>query len=160
VKHQVSERTDMTEIRRAHRPQDLDYILADAFDDGDVETAVAQFEDGWVEWRPPLAGGDQTGDGIGIKELIEQFAGPDTRMDLVVHHVTQANGLALLRSQWQVVRTTDAGEEVLIAHNGIEVVRRQDDGEWRYVIDHPWGADPSWSKDRIPRRGDQAAVGA
>jgi len=43
-----------------------------------------------------MAGGGQTGDGMGIKELIEEFAGPDTRMDLAAHHVTEANGLALL----------------------------------------------------------------
>lgn len=32
----------MTDIRRVHQPQDLDDILGDAFNDGEVETAVKE----------------------------------------------------------------------------------------------------------------------
>ena len=149
----------MADIRRAHKPQDTDYIMADAFNDGDVETAVALFEHGSVEWGPPTADGEQFSDGNGIKGIIEQLAGPDTRMDMVVHHVTEANGLALLRSQWQIVRSADGRDEIVAANDGIEVVRKQDNGEWRYVIDHPWGADASWSTETLQRRDEQDALG-
>jgi len=39
----------MTRIQTPFKPQDLDFILADAFNSGGVETAVAQFADGAVE---------------------------------------------------------------------------------------------------------------
>lgn len=142
----------MSEVeQKVARPEDLDYRIADAFNAGDVEAVVGLFEEGAIEWRPPLAGGDTTTSPRGIQELIEEFASPDTRMDLMVHHVTRANGLALCRSQWRVVRSEGGEERELLHHNGIEVSRQQPSGEWRLVIDHPWGADPSYTMPEIPR---------
>lgn len=45
--------------------------------------------------------------------------------------------LALLRADWDLV--ADDGS-VVASGSSAEVVRRQDDGTWRYVIDHAIGA--------------------
>jgi ketosteroid isomerase-like protein len=34
-----------------------------------------------------------------------------------------------------------AGRSEPTEHSSVEIVRRQRDGTWRYVIDHPFGAD-------------------
>ena len=153
---QPYEGNTVAHIRRALKPQDTDHILADAFNDSDVEMAIALFEHGSFEWGPPPDGVAQASAGNGFKGLMDQLAGPDTRMDMVVHYVTEAHGLALLRSQWQIVRSNDGHDEIVAANDGIEVVRKQDNGEWLYVIDHPWGAAASWSTETLPRRDEQA----
>jgi hypothetical protein len=33
----------------------------------------------------------------------------------------------------------------------MEVMRRLENGEWVFSIDHPWGADPSWAVEKLPR---------
>jgi ketosteroid isomerase-like protein len=50
--------------------------------------------------------------------------------------------LALLRSQWEMTGRDLSGQPLEpTRHSSTEVVRRQSDGTWRYVIDHPSGAD-------------------
>jgi ketosteroid isomerase-like protein len=49
--------------------------------------------------------------------------------------------LALLQGEWAFVGTAPDGSPVELAGRSAEVVRRQPDGSWRYVIDHPFGSD-------------------
>ena len=53
---------------------------------------------------------------------------------------TAENGdIALLNSQWQVTGTDPEGNAVSMSGNGSEVVRRQADGSWKFIIDNPGG---------------------
>lgn len=49
----------------------------------------------------------------------------------------EQGGLALLRADWRLV--ADDGS-VVVSGNSAEIVRRQPDGSWLYVIDHAMGA--------------------
>jgi ketosteroid isomerase-like protein len=49
--------------------------------------------------------------------------------------------VALLRSKWSLAGTGPDGKPVAMSGNGTEVVRRQADGTWLFVIDNPAGAD-------------------
>lgn len=53
--------------------------------------------------------------------------------------------LALLRADWQIV--DDAGA-VVASGSSAELVRRQGDGTWLYIIDHPTGAAAASSQAR------------
>jgi ketosteroid isomerase-like protein len=74
-------------------------------------------------------------------------------MDVAIHHITRAGDFALVRSQWRITGTGNDGKPIELHHHGMEVMRRQPNGEWRFFIDHPYGADPSWAvpAERIPR---------
>ena len=50
--------------------------------------------------------------------------------------------IALLRAKVHLVGTAPNGERVEINNHTAEVVRRQPDGSWLYILDHPYGADP------------------
>jgi len=78
------------------------------------------------------------------------YVGLEPHMDITVRHVTRSGDIALLRSQWRITGTGRDGGPIELAHHGIEVVRRQPDGSWRMVIDHPYGADPDWAVDELP----------
>jgi ketosteroid isomerase-like protein len=75
------------------------------------------------------------------------YVGLAPTMDVTMHHVTEAGGLALVRSQRRIHGVDGHGEPIELHHHGMEVMRRTADGDWQFYIDHPWGADPSWAVD-------------
>jgi ketosteroid isomerase-like protein len=42
---------------------------------------------------------------------------------------------------WSFSGTGPDGEPVRLAASNADVLRRQADGSWRFVIDNPWGTD-------------------
>ena len=53
----------------------------------------------------------------------------------------QVGELALLRGEWRLSATTADGAPLELSSRTAEVVRRQPDGSWRYVLDHAFGDD-------------------
>ncbi len=49
--------------------------------------------------------------------------------------------LALVTGIWSFDGTGPDGEPVQLAASNADVLRRQADGTWRFVIDNPWGTD-------------------
>ena len=49
--------------------------------------------------------------------------------------------LAMLRAAWSATAPGPDGKPVTVTGNNVEVVRRQPDGTWLFVIDNPRGAD-------------------
>jgi ketosteroid isomerase-like protein len=49
--------------------------------------------------------------------------------------------LALLRGEWELRGTAPDGSSVELTARTAEVVRRQPDGAWLYVLDHAFGDD-------------------
>ena len=137
----------MTTSERAHRPEDVDVLLAKAFAAQDIDACAALYHPDASVVRLAVFGGDiATGD-TGIREVMADYVGLTPTMDVTVHHVTQAGDLALVRSQWRIRGTDHHGAPIDLHHHGMEVMRRADDGTWQFYIDHPWGADPSWAID-------------
>jgi ketosteroid isomerase-like protein len=52
-----------------------------------------------------------------------------------------ADDLALVIGVWSFEGTGPDGEPVRLAARNADVLRRQSDGTWRFVIDNPWGTD-------------------
>jgi ketosteroid isomerase-like protein len=77
----------------------------------------------------------------GLEAIGEQWAGfvaLNGRITMETRHAVEVGDLALLRNDWHFV----AGEMEFSSQTA-EVARRQGDGTWRYVIDHPYGAAPA-----------------
>jgi ketosteroid isomerase-like protein len=54
--------------------------------------------------------------------------------------VVECGDLALTKSAWTIKAKSPEGEAVEMEGNGTEVLRRQADGSWRYLIDDPFFA--------------------
>ena len=54
--------------------------------------------------------------------------------------ILQVDDLALVIGVWSFTGTRD-GEAVRLSARNADVLRRQPDGTWRFVIDNPWGVD-------------------
>jgi len=76
-----------------------------------------------------------------IRSAVQGFLALKGKVELQTEHVVQHGNIALLRSAWRLKGTGPDGKPVEMAHGSAEVVRRQPDGSWRYIIDHPFGSD-------------------
>lgn len=77
-----------------------------------------------------------------IRESLMQFLALRGSMTMNTAFTVQSGELALLRGQWALTGTGPNGEAVSMSGKSVEVARRQPNGEWRFVIDHPFGAEP------------------
>ena len=119
----------------AHKPDEADLLIIEALNAGDVEAALAFYEPG-ATFVPEL-GKAATGTSA-IREVLNGFLALKPRLTIEVPQVIESGDLALLCSRWTLKGTGPDGNPVDMAGQGAEVVRRQADGTWRFVIDNPF----------------------
>ncbi len=122
----------------ARKPEDCDNHLIEALNTGDLDAAVACYEpDASFVVEP---GKVVTGHAA-IREVLESWLALKPKLTIEANAV-QSGDVALLRSKWTLKGTgSDDGKPVEMSGNGTEVVRRQADGSWLFIIDNPAGAD-------------------
>jgi len=77
----------------------------------------------------------------GVSESLNAFIAMNGELDLEVTRVLEVDDLALVIGVWSFNGTGPDGEPVRLASRNADVLRRQPDGSWRFVIDNPWGTD-------------------
>ena len=58
-----------------------------------------------------------------------------------VTKIIQTGDLALVNAKWTLKGTGPDGKEVNLNGRSTEILRKQPDGTWRFVIDDPYSAD-------------------
>jgi uncharacterized protein (TIGR02246 family) len=77
----------------------------------------------------------------GVRQALAGFISMNGKLDLEVTRVLEVDDLALVTGTWTFDGTGPDGEPVRLAASNADVLRRQADGTWRFVIDNPWGTD-------------------
>ena len=77
----------------------------------------------------------------GIRDALSGFISMNGTLDLDVTRVLEVDDLALVIGVWSFDGTGPDGERVRLEARNADVLRRQTDGTWRFVIDNPWGTD-------------------
>ncbi len=113
----------------AREPSDIHVLFLDAFNRGDVEALVALYEPGAVlVTRDGAVVGHQA-----ISEAYRSMLAGGARMELETRAAIEScEGLAVLHASWTYHRGGTATPGL-----STEVVRRQPDGTWLFVIDEP-----------------------
>ena len=75
----------------------------------------------------------------GIRDALGGFIAMNGKLDLEVTRVLEVDDLALVIGTWSFNGVGPDGEPVQLAAENADVLRRQTDGTWRFVIDNPWG---------------------
>ena len=75
----------------------------------------------------------------GVREALTGFIAMEGNLDLEVTRVLVVDDLALVIGVWSFDGTGPDGEPVRLEARNADVLRRQPDGSWRFVIDNPWG---------------------
>lgn len=77
----------------------------------------------------------------GVRESLGAFVAMKGTLDLTVTRVLESGGLALVVGVWSFTGSAPDGKPVQLTGHNADVLRRQPDGSWRFVIDNPWGTD-------------------
>ncbi len=62
-----------------------------------------------------------------------------SRLTLETHSIVTAGDIALSLAKWSLSGTDPEGQPVQMNGTASDVLRRQSDGTWLFVIDNPWG---------------------
>lgn len=118
----------------ARTPEDCDRLVSEAISSGDIEAALDLYE-------PEAAFVSEPGTVVtgldGIRHVMTQFMAMKPQLAVEADSVS-CGDIALLRSRWTLKGTDPDGNPVDMSGIGAEVVRRQPDGTWRFIIDNPW----------------------
>ncbi len=76
-----------------------------------------------------------------IREALRAFIGMKPKMTLEAKVLAQTHDIGLTSARWELAGTGPDGKPIKMSGRSIEVARRQPDGTWLVVIDHPWGLD-------------------
>ena len=117
-------------------PEKVLQAIIDGINEGNLDALMTLYEPEAAFASEPgrLAPGHS-----GIRESLAGFIASKGTLDLKVTRVLQASDLALVVGVWSFVGTGSGGEPVKLSGNNADVLRRQTDGSWRFVIDNPWG---------------------
>ena len=125
----------------ASTPEEIHRLWAEAYNAGNLESLLALYEAEAV--LVPQPGQAPAAGRAAIRSALGGFLGQkgDLIIEIKTAGMIRAGDIALLRSRWSLSGQGRDGKPVALTHNSVEVVRRQADGSWRYLIDNPFGAD-------------------
>jgi uncharacterized protein (TIGR02246 family) len=121
------------------RLEDAVRAYQDAFNDADLDALIDFYE-------PDAALVPQIGQVVvgtpAIREALGAFLELKGRLEIDAiqpGHVVQAGNLVLLSGSWTLTGTGPDGEPLTMSGRTTDVIHRQPDGTWRWVIDAPFG---------------------
>lgn len=119
-------------------PEQVLESIVTGINSGDLESLMPLYESdaAFVPEPGSLAHGAP-----GIRESLNGFISMNGTLDLEVTRVLEVDDLALVIGVWSFEGTGPDGDAVRLAARNADVLRRQTDGSWRFVIDNPWGTD-------------------
>src|SRR6476620_2157303 len=126
------------DVMSRETPEQVLRSIVDGINTGNLDALMSLYE-------PEAAFAPQPGSlalgPAGVRESLAAFIAMKGKLDLKVTRFLEAGGLALVAGVGSFTGTGPDGKPVtLTGHNG-DVLRRQEDGSWRFVIDNPWGTD-------------------
>ena len=130
----------------ARKPEECDLLLTESLNRGDVDTVVALYE---PTARYVLDSGKVVTGHAAIREILQGYVAAKAKFsaEKILAFPGAEENLALTSIIGSVRVTEPDGKEVTLRGQSMEVVRRQPDGTWRFIIDNPnaaqWRAEPS-----------------
>jgi uncharacterized protein (TIGR02246 family) len=117
-------------------PEQVLESIVTGINEGDLESLLPLYESEAAFAAQP---GDLAHGASGVSEALAGFISMKGKLDLEVTRVLQADDLALVAGVWSFDGIGPDGEPVRLESQNADVLRRQADGSWRFVIDNPWG---------------------
>lgn len=119
------------------RPDDMHHAFTEAFNASDADALMALYE---AEAALVPAPGQTVTGTAAIREALGGFLALNGRISIVTQAIVPAGDVALLHGNWLLSGTGPDGSPVELAGLNTEVVRRQADGSWLFLIDNPFSA--------------------
>jgi ketosteroid isomerase-like protein len=149
---EVTHVSDLIKPPAARRPAEALELVSQALSDGDLEAALAQYEDTALLacWPQRAAGG-----GSGLRHALTGLMALRLPVTVRVATVLESAELALVICERRIGGTGPDGEPVRLDGYGCALLRPQPDGAWRIAAD-AWHVGP----ERPPApAGSQSGAG-
>jgi ketosteroid isomerase-like protein len=117
-------------------PEQVLATIVTGINSGDLESLMPLYESEAAFASEP---GTLAHGAAGIGQALGGFISMNGELDLKVTRVLEVDDLALVIGVWSFEGTGPDGEPVRLEAQNADVLRRQADGSWRFVIDNPWG---------------------
>jgi ketosteroid isomerase-like protein len=118
-------------------PEDFHHHYAEAFNSGDVQPLLELYEPSASLVSQP----DEVASGhAAIGGALSQYQ-TIGKMTAETRYCIQSGDVALASASWSIEGTGPDGEPVAVRGTSADLLRRQLDGRWLLVVDHPFGAD-------------------
>ncbi|HYC00747.1 MAG TPA: SgcJ/EcaC family oxidoreductase [Candidatus Limnocylindrales bacterium] len=120
----------------AKTPEECDSLFAEYVNEGDVDELVQLYEEDGVlvQQDGSCARGPEA-----IRHALEPMVSTRPRLRMnVVRTITAGDGLAILYNDWTMNGHGPDGSVLELHGKAVEVVRRQPDGSWLFVVDDPF----------------------
>jgi uncharacterized protein (TIGR02246 family) len=120
----------------AQSPEEIHRAFTAAFNAGDMAALLDLYEpDASIA---PAPGEIVTGLEA-IREALAGFLALNGQMSIETLRVIPSGDVALLHGMWLLTGASPDGSPLELAGRNTEIVRRQADGSWRFVVDNPFG---------------------
>ena len=121
----------------AHAPEEVAQLWAESLTAGNLKALVELYEpDATLVAQP----GEVVTGVEAIREVLSALLAMEPTFNLEVRKVLQTGDLALSFADWTLSGTGPEGEAIEMAAQTSDVLRRQADGTWCFVIDNPFGS--------------------
>ena len=116
-------------------PEEVIRKFADRLNEGDVDGALALYEPDATFVAEPGTTVHGTAE---IRAALQRFAALRPTLTGEIQGVREGGDIALVLNRWSLEGESADGA-VEMAGTSADVLRRQEDGTWRVLIDDPWG---------------------
>jgi uncharacterized protein (TIGR02246 family) len=119
------------------KPEDIHTQFRDRFRARDVEGLLALYEDDAVFM---FATSHEVCQGkAALREALHGFLAIEGDFMLETRYAARNGDLALISNSWRLVGKDPTGQPLELTGRSAEVVRRQPDGRWLFMLDHAYG---------------------
>ena len=126
---------------QANTPGDTGRLVAEAITAGDLDAALSLYEpDATFVMPKGLGEGSVTGLD-GLREAFSGFLAMNPQLIANADTTVLAGDTALVIGNWTLNARDAEGNEIAAGGRYADVVRRQPEGAWMFVIDNPNGTD-------------------
>lgn len=124
---------------KVRMPEEMNPAFAKAFNSGKLDNLLALFEQDAILFDH--GGRPHQGKGP-VRETLEKLLQIKGTMVSTNIHCIPFEDIALIRCHFVIDTTDSEGNPAQIEGHSSEIARRQPDGSWLYIIDHPFGSQP------------------
>ena len=126
---------------KANTPEDVSRLIGETVTSGDMDAALSLYEPD-ATFATPAAFGEGSVTGLdGLRESLGGFLAMSPQLNVNAEKTLRSGDIAMVIGNWTFTGRDADGQEVSLSGRYADVVRRQPDGSWLFVIDNPNGSD-------------------
>jgi len=128
-------------VPQANSPEDISRLIGEAITSGDMDAALSLYEPE-ATFAMPTGFGEGSVTGLdGLREALGGFLAMSPELKVNAEKTLLSGDTALVIGNWTLKGRDAEGNDVDASGRYADVVRRQPDGSWLFVIDNPNGSD-------------------